>query len=64
MTRTRWSRDEVGLARMFRYLDCIGKHNFKNPVPLTEVLNETSYVTRKGQRFFCTNCGWHKDVFG
>jgi hypothetical protein len=39
-------------------------HEYGNPVPLTEVLNETSYVTRKGQRFFCKNCGWHKDVFG
>jgi len=62
--RTHWPKDTKALAKMISFLDCMGSHDFQNPVPLTEVLNETSYVTRKGQRFFCTNCGWHKDVFG
>lgn len=64
MTRTHWSRDIEALAKIFNCLLCQDEHDFQNPIPITEVLNETSYVTRKGQRFFCTNCGWHKDVFG
>lgn len=60
--KTHWSKDTEALNRMFLYLNCRGEHDYQNPIPLTEVLNETSYVTRKGQRFTCTNCGWHKDV--
>jgi len=52
MTRTHWSRDIEALAKIFNCLLCQDEHDFQNPIPITEVLNETSYVTRKGQRFF------------